>query len=219
MRCTVTSCLLARSSWQFHFCTDMCLPSPGMHAHLNFTFMCIARGQLGVPPFAHLSFFLAMVFHDPAYAITLNSDHNMCSCCILCISYVIGISNGVALGHCKSLRACRPLAFQIASHCLLGRIAVWHCVERGWNVWHCNLPLRIGTAFGTASWTLCKICILSAGWHLDCSVECTFDFLQSSEANLTVNFKFPKKKLRPIGWDHAFAAVSTPNCLKPILNL
>ena len=137
----------------------MCLPSPGMHAHLNFTFMCIARGQLGVPPFAHLSFFLAMVFHDPAaeqmhqpdadiadaldaYAITLNSDHNMCSCCILCILYVIGISNGVALGHCKSSRACRPLAFQIASHCLLGRIAVWHCVERGWNVWHCSLALQ-----------------------------------------------------------------------------
>ena len=77
-----------------------------------------------------------------AYAITLNSDHNMCSCCILCILYVIGISNGVALGHCKSSRACRPLAFQIASHCLLGRIAVWHCVERGWNVWHCSLALQ-----------------------------------------------------------------------------
>ena len=74
--------------------------------------------------------------------ITLNSDHNMCSCCILCILYVIGISNGVALGHCKSSRACRPLAFQIASHCLLGRIAVWHCVERGWNVWHCSLALQ-----------------------------------------------------------------------------
>ena len=59
-----------------------------------------------------------------AYAITLNSDHNMCSCCILCILYIIGISNGVALGHCESSRACRPLAFQIASHCLLGRIAV-----------------------------------------------------------------------------------------------
>ena len=51
------------------------------------------------------------------------------------------------------------------------------------------------------------------------TVECTFDFLQSSEANLTVNFKFPKKKLQSIGWDHAFAAVRTPSFLQLILKL